>query len=75
MAEASILKTKEKVQSQKQKFNIKVLSSVPHAKKKASADINSESPSNPMFYSLSGHHQESSDQGMEPVGSPSTDMQ
>ena len=56
LAEASILKTHEKVESKKQKFNIKVLSSVPHAKKKVSADINTESPSNPMFYSLSGHH-------------------
>ena len=56
MAEASILKTQERVESKKQKFNIKVLSSVPHAKKKASADFNSESPTNPMFYSLSGHH-------------------
>ena len=56
LAEASILKTQERVESKKQKFNIKVLSSVPHAKKKASADFNSESPTNPMFYSLSGHH-------------------
>ena len=74
-AEASIMKSQEKIKHQKQKFNIKVLSSVPYAKKKASADVHSESPTNQLLNSLSGHNVESSDQGMEPVGSPQLDRE